>query len=188
MIQPQLWRSAVALQRYLDANDFRFCFIGGIALQRWGESRTTDDLDGTIWADFGNEREIAQTILRTYQSRIDNPESFSVSARILLLRDVSNVSIDLALGGMPYEANCLSRATLWTVPGGGSIRTCCAEDLVVLKAFANRPQDWIDIRNVLIRQGNRLDRELIERELSPLVELKEEPEILTQLIGLFQRN
>ena len=188
MIEPKLWRSAVQLQKFLDANGFRFCFIGGIALQRWGETRTTDDLDGTLWADFGNERAIAQTILKTYQSRIDNPESFSVSARILLLQDVSNVSIDLSLGGMPYEANCLSRATAWTVPGGGSIQTCSAEDLIVLKAFANRPQDWIDIRNVLIRQGDRLDRAMIELELSPLAELKEEPEILAQLQSLFKRQ
>ena len=77
---------------------------------------------------------------------------------------------------------------MWGIPGGGYIRTCGAEDLVVLKAFAARPQDWIDVEQVIIRQGEKLDRELIHRELAPLAELKEEPEILAQLEHLHQKH
>jgi hypothetical protein len=33
----------------------------------------------------------------------------------------------------------IQRFSLWTTPTGHSIRTCSAEDLIVLKAFANRP-------------------------------------------------
>jgi hypothetical protein len=54
-----------------------------------------------------------------------------------------------------------------------------------LKAFANRPQDWIDIERVIIRQGARLDRRLILTELTPLAELKEDPGILQVLQGIF---
>ena len=39
----------------------------------------------------------------------------------------------------------------------------------------------MDIENVLVRQGDRLDWDYILRELKPLVELKEAPEILVQL-------
>ena len=70
---------------------------------------------------------------------------------------------------------------MWGTPGSGRIRTCSAEDLVVLKAFANRPQDWVDVQRVIIRQGKKLNRDLILEELNPLVELKEEPEILDDL-------
>ena len=80
------------------------------------------------------------------------------------------------------------RSSLWGTPGSGSIRTCSAEDLIVLKAFASRPQDWLDVEKVIIRQGTRLDRSLIVEELKPLVELKEEPEILEQVERLFDRN
>jgi hypothetical protein len=75
----------------------------------------------------------------------------------------------------------LVRSSVWGTPGHGRIRTCSAEDLVVLKAFANRPQDWIDIERVIIRQGPRLDRRLILTELTPLAELKEDPGILQDL-------
>lgn len=55
----------------------------------------------------------------------------------------------------------------------------------MLKAFASRPQDWIDVEKVIIRQGERLDRTLILEELAPLSELKEEPEILEHVERLF---
>ena len=52
------------------------------------------------------------------------------------------------------------------------------------QAFAARPQDWIDVEKVIVRQGDRLDRELIRTELAPLVDLKEEPEIMLRLESL----
>jgi hypothetical protein len=68
------------------------------------------------------------------------------------------------------------------------LRTCSAEDLVVLKAFADRPQDWLDIEGVLVRQGRSLDRAQVIDELLPLLELKEELSPKTTLDKLFQRH
>lgn len=53
-------------------------------------------------------------------------------------------------------------------------------DATVLKAFANRPRDWQDIRGVIIRNGQLLEWPMIEHELQHLAELKEEPEIVSQ--------
>ena len=63
--------------------------------------------------------------------------------------------------------------SFWTIPPGVVLRTCCAEDLVILKAFAGRPQDWIDIESVLVRQRRILDWSLILAELEPLLALRE---------------
>lgn len=63
-----------------------------------------------------------------------------------------------------------------------SLRLCTAEDLLVMKAFASRPLDWNDVRGILVRQGTgTLDWSYIHRQLQPLCEIKEAPEILTQL-------
>jgi hypothetical protein len=35
---------------------------------------------------------------------------------------------------------------------GAGIRTCSAEDLIVYKAFADRPRDWVDVKGILLRQ------------------------------------
>jgi len=57
----------------------------------------------------------------------------------------------------------------------------------VLKSFANRTKDWLDVEGILLRQEGRLDVPLIWRELNPLIDLKEEPEIRTRLKRLLDR-
>jgi hypothetical protein len=165
-----------------------FCVIGGTAYQRWGEPRQTTDVDATLLVEFGRELEIVQNLLKTYSSRIENAESFALQNRIVLLQSENGIGIDLSLGGLPYESRLIERSSLWKVPRHGEIRTCSAEDLVILKSFASRPQDWIDVEKVIIRQGPRLDRALIIEELKPLAELKEEPEILSRLDQLFRKH
>ena len=65
--------------------------------------------------------------------------------------------------------------------------TCSAEDLVVLKAFAGRDKDWLDIEGVATRQGKALDERLILREIGPLLELKEDELSLPRLRAILDR-
>lgn len=109
-----IFAAAYDLQAFCERAGWRFCFIGGVAVQRWGEPRFTQDADLTLLK-------------------------------------------------------------------GQYLLTCSAEDLIVHKAFADRPQDWLDIDGVVARQGAALNRQQIWFELEPLVELKEEPAILERL-------
>lgn len=188
MIDRGLWDSAVELQGFLESCQFAFCFIGGIAIQRWGEPRVTDDMDVTVITGFGNETPVIQAVLKRYQARIMDASAFAIHSRVLLVRDIAGYGIDMSLGALPFEERIVQRSSPWGTPGRGNIRTCSAEDLIVLKAFASRPQDWIDVEKVIIRQGARLDRALIFEELTPLAELKEEPEILKHVEQLFDSN
>lgn len=179
---------AAEVSERLEEFQLAYCIIGGVAFQRWGEPRQTVDVDGTIFVGFGNEREVVQKLTSIFTARIENAPAFAIENRILLLESAEGLGIDLSLGGMPYEERMVRRASIWDVRGHGRVRTCSAEDLVVLKAFAARPQDWIDVEKVIIRQGEKLDHQLILEELTPLVELKEEPEILTHLNELFEKR
>jgi hypothetical protein len=58
------------------------------------------------------------------------------------------------------------------------LRTCSAEDLIVLKLFAFRPRDVLDVETVVTCQHAALDWEYIEANLRPLAEVKEQPEIM----------
>ncbi len=53
--------------------------------------------------------------------------------------------------------------------------------------FAARPQDWVDIEGVILRQHGQLKWPQIWGELGELAELKEEPELLTELGRLAER-
>lgn len=50
-----LLATAVELQRFFEERRWSFCIIGGIALQRWGEPRVTQDADATLLTGFGGE-------------------------------------------------------------------------------------------------------------------------------------
>jgi hypothetical protein len=47
--------AAAELQAVSEAEGRRFCLIGGVALQRWGEARETVDVDLTLLTGFGAE-------------------------------------------------------------------------------------------------------------------------------------
>jgi hypothetical protein len=51
----ELFREAQVLQQFLVGRGWGFCFIGGVALQHWGEPRVTRDLDLTVFTGFGGE-------------------------------------------------------------------------------------------------------------------------------------
>lgn len=51
----------------------------------------------------------------------------------------------------------------------------------MLKAFAARPKDWLDVEGIIVRQSGKLDWDYIRRQLQPLAELKEEPGIMDDL-------
>jgi hypothetical protein len=179
-----LFEAARQLQAFCDDQGWRSCFIGGIAVQRWGEPRVTRDVDLTLLAGFGSEDRFTIPLLAAYPARIEDASEFARRYRVLLLRTTSGVGIDVSLGALPFEESVVSRATPFSFGPGLEIRTCSAEDLVVLKLFASRPLDIRDAEGVVIRHKNQLDWTYIEDHLRPLAEVKGEPGALDALARL----
>lgn len=175
-----LFEVAKRVQVFLDARNWRSCVIGGIAVQRWGEPRLTRDVDVTLLTGIGGEEIYVDEILRHFKSRVADAREFSLTRRVMLLAAEDGTEIDLALGGLPFEENAVGRASDFEFFPGMTLRTCSAEDLVVMKAFAGRERDWGDVKGIIARQ-EKLNWTMIYAELTPLCELKEAPEILTQL-------
>jgi len=176
-----LFETARQVQAFCDQQGWRSCFIGGIAVQRWGEPRVTRDVDLTLLAGFGSEDRFIAALLAAYPARVENAAAFARRYRVVLLATQGGVGIDVSLGGLPFEERVVSRATAFSFGPGLDLRTCSAEDLVVLKLFASRPLDIRDAEGVIIRHKNELDWSYIEDQLRPLVEIKEEREILRTL-------
>ena len=176
-----LIRAAADLQAACEARHWRFCFIGGLAVLRWGDPRETVDVDLTLITGFGREADFVSALTAVFEPRIDDAAAFALVNRVLLLRTSSGVGLDIALGGLPFEERAVERASLFTYPGDVPLRTCSAEDLIVFKAFAGRAKDWMDIEGVVIRQGPAIDWIYVREQLAPLAELKDEPELLERL-------
>jgi hypothetical protein len=106
---------------------------------------------------------------------------------VLLLYGSARVPLDIALGAMPFEERCVERSSPFDIGHGQSLVTCCAEDLIVFKAFAGRDRDWLDIETIILRQQEGLDLDTIRRELTPLLELKGDAETPPRLQRLLAR-
>lgn len=181
-----IFAAAVEIQEFCRARGLRFCFIGGLALQRWGEPRLTQDVDLTVISGFGRETEYVDQFLSAFAPRIPDARAFALRHRVLLLLGSNGTPLDIALGAMPFEDRAVSRSVPFAVAKGVSLQICGAEDLIVFKAFAGRAQDWLDIEGIVIRQHRLLDEELIWRELIPLLELKEDEQTEPRLRTLFK--
>jgi len=174
-----LLEAALELQHFFSRQGWQFCIIGGIALLRWGEPRFTRDVDVTLFSGFGREDEFITLILSSgYRGRIPDASEFAQRNRVLLLDSPHGVPIDIALAGLPFEAMVVERASLYEFEPGCSLRTCSAEDLIVQKLFAFRTRDLADVETIVLRQRGLLDWPYIETQLSPLAELKDQPEIM----------
>jgi len=169
------------VQEFLRAGGERYCVIGAIALQRWGEPRATRDVDITLLCPFGSEASAADRLLARFKPRIEGAREFALQRRVLLLWAGDGIGLDVAFGALPFEERCVARASDWELSPAIVLHTCSAEDLVVLKTFAGRGQDWVDVNGILVRQRRSLDWKLILQELAPLLELRETPENLDRL-------
>jgi len=183
-----LFEAACQLQEFFEEKHWRFCIIGGIAVIRWGEPRFTRDVDVTLLSGFGREEEFISAMLASpFLPRIAGAADFAACNRVLLLSSPHGVPIDVSLGGLPFEESCVDRASPFEFEPGCALRTCSAEDLVVLKLVAGRDHDWVDVKSVVDRSSGQIDWPYIEAQLQPFAELKEDPNILANLERLKRR-
>jgi hypothetical protein len=177
-----LFDAARDLQTLLEARGWRFCFIGGLAVLRWGEPRFTRDVEVTLLCPFGGEDEVSSPLLASgYLGRIPDAREFARRNRVLLLQSPDGVPIDIALAALPFEEGLVERSSLFEFEARSALRTCSAEDLIVLKLFAFRPRDVLDAETIVIRQRGALDWQYIATNLQPLAEVKDQPEIMATL-------
>ncbi|MFZ2806039.1 MAG: hypothetical protein WA081_20390 [Desulfosalsimonadaceae bacterium] len=146
----------------------------------------TQDIDLCLLCGFGNEKPYIKELSKQYKSRIDDAFTFAVTNRVLLLYAKNGVAVDISLSGLPFEEEIIQRATVFQFEPECSLLTCSAEDLVILKAFAERSKDWNDIEGIVMKHGRNLDTNYIVERLTPLCDLKESPEIIPKLKSIFK--
>lgn len=180
------FRTAMMLQRALRKEEIRFCFIGGLVLQHWGEVRITNDIDLTALCDLGQESAILEKLRRIVTPRIDDIEWLVRNARMYLGITDDETQVDISLGFTPYEHHVMERAVDVDFGVEEPLRCCSAEDLVVLKTVAGRGQDWVDLVRIIQHSGKSMDWDLVFSELTPLLELTETPESAERLRELME--
>jgi hypothetical protein len=173
--------AAAELEAFLRSQGWRFCVIGGLAVLRWGQPRTTQDVDVSLFVDLGDEEAYIDHVLSRFASRIPDAREFALTHRVLLLQASNGIPLDIALASFPFEEEIIARASSFELASGTVLTIVSCEDLLVFKSFSGRPQDWVDVEGILIRQRGEIGWPAVESNLAALCDLTESTDPLERL-------
>jgi Nucleotidyl transferase of unknown function (DUF2204) len=183
------FEAAWELHTFLTEQHIPYVVIGGLAAQHWGDQRFTQDVDITIAT--APEQGLSQIVLRLtqrFRSRVPDPVEFARSRRMILISAGNKVDVDISLALPGYEDELLARAVDFAPEAGKLIRLCTAEDLIIHKVVAGRPQDLSDVQSVVFRQGDKLDLMYIREWLRQFAEIMEQPELPARFESAWQKR
>lgn len=170
--------AAWEVARFLEQHKVQYVLIGGLAVQIWGEERLTTDADMTIHSSLTEgSAPLVRLITDRFPSRHSDPLEFARRNRPILITVSNGINVDISLALPGYEDEVLAHAVEYELEPGKCIRLCSAEDLIIHKAVAGRPQDVIDIQGVVYRQGEKLDLKYIRNWFHQFAEALNNPEV-----------
>jgi hypothetical protein len=183
----RLLEAAQEIQEFCQSRNWRFCFIGGIAVQHWGEARLTRDADLTVFTGIGDEVRYIDELVGRFESRVPEAREFALHHRVLLLRATNGVPLDVTLGALPFEDKAVASARAEEIVTGVRLQLAAPGALVVFKVFADRPQDWLDIEGIVLKSGWLIDWNEVRTDLAALLGLKGDVSALGRLDELLLR-
>jgi predicted nucleotidyltransferase len=143
---------------YLESERVAYALVGGLAVSLRGQPRVTADVDMVIAADVERALALVHELENTrFKPLFAEIADVVQTAFILPLRHRStNVKVDLAIGLSGFERQTVRRAERIDM-AGSPVSVATAEDLLIMKVLAGRPQDEQDITGLMMAQGSRLD-------------------------------
>jgi hypothetical protein len=150
--------------------------IGGLAVSLRAQPRFTADVDLVIAADVDRAIKLAASLEGTsFRPFFKDVTDVIEKAYILPLRHRStNVKVDMAVGMSGFEQQTVARAERLKV-AGAIISVATAEDLLIMKVLAGRPQDEQDLKGLVVAQGEQLDWDYCLRVAADLAEAIDQP-------------
>ncbi len=179
--------TAAEIGSFLDEQRIPYAIIGGIAVQYWGEARTTSDVDLVILLPLDRQDSFFDAILSRFEPRLSDAVPFALENRVLLISGTDGTPVDIALGIPGYEEEAIRRAVDVTLHGQQAVRLIGPEDLIIHKCIAGRPRDIEDIERVLVRQKLSVDLDYIREWLGQFAALIEDHAVLDTFENALQR-
>ncbi len=171
--------AAWELHQFFRSLALPYAVIGGLAVQWWGEPRVTKDVGLTVVAPLEQPSSVfVQQVLDRFPPRIENALDFARRSRVILITASNGCPVDISMGLPGYEEEVMQRAVEFELEPGKPVRICSAEDLIIHKAIAGRPQDVRDIEGVVYRQRDGLDVTIIRHWLQAFAGLLDDSEIV----------
>ena len=115
-----------------------------------------------------------------------NPEIFAGQTRVLPSEEPkSKIRVDFIFSFTPYESQAISRVKKVLV-GGYSVKFASCEDVIIHKMVAGRAVDEEDVRSILAKNKDSLDRKYIRQWLSEFSKISENEGIMDRFNSLLR--
>lgn len=170
-----------SLALWFESDEVPYTTVGGMAVSLLGQPRATQDIDVVVWlGERSWESFVSAGEGRGFEGRIGDVLEFAARSRVILLRHAaSGISVDVSCGALPFELEMIERARVVGV-GGVRVKVPTPEDLIIMKAVAQRPKDLNDIEAIL-RAHENLDLNRIRYWAGEFATALETPGILDNL-------
>jgi hypothetical protein len=164
----RLNRSLVKLQTHLEAQGIATALIGGLALAAWARPRVTKDADLKLQLSRDEAEKLLAVLEPDYYILQSDPLRALKRNGIIFVKDADGVRMDLMLADTELDRATIQRAKTVQLHNGQMVKVATAEDLILHKMISTRPQDNVDVEQIVRAQGDQLDDTYIIKTLREL--------------------
>ena len=163
--------------------------IGGIAVIARGVPRTTRDVDATVDGGALSLEDLLEAFKReSIVPRIDDAIAFALDNQVLLLRHApSTMDIDVSIAWLPFELEAIAACETVRL-GDLRVPMARAEDLLIYKTIAWRPQDQQDAERLLSLYGKQIDIGRVRKIVGEFAAILEDSQRLEELDRVIART
>ena len=176
------------IARCLDKSKIPYMIIGGQAVLLYGTPRLTRDIDITLGIDTDKFLLIEKVCKKSGLKLLPkNPEDFAKDTKVLPAEDTkSKIRVDFIFSFTPFEKQAIKR-TKRVLMDGYSVKFASCEDVIIHKMFAGRAIDLEDVRNIVIKNRNKINLKYIKRWLLKFSKVSEQKGILERFNRLLKQ-
>ena len=178
-------KALLEISKILDGESVPYMVIGGTAVLLWGGTRSTQDIDVTVWVSDKDMPETVARLIKRMKTRVSDPSGHVRTNRVLPVDLPCGIPVDIIFGLLPIEETAIQNAQIKEI-AGKSVRVCRVQDLLVHKILSSRPRDIEDMRFLISRYGKTVDKGYLDQEAENLARELARPEILSNYRGCWK--
>jgi len=134
----RLIKALTSITSWMERMNISYMVFGGIANSIYGNPRQTFDVDIKFYLESKYEMEQFVEELKAVSTLLPDER------------------VDLVVADLPFEIEAIQRSR-YVDFSNTKIKVCLPEDLIIQKAVSTREKDWLDIRNVIENQRDKMD-------------------------------
>ena len=150
----------------LDKEKIPYMVIGGQAVLLYGTPRLTRDIDITLGVDT-DKLSLIKKVCQNLKLKIlpKDVENFVKDTKVLPVEETKlRIRVDFIFSFTTYEKQAIKRAKKVSIKGYG-VKFASPEDVIIHKMFAGRAVDQEDVKNILLKNRNKINFSYINKWL-----------------------